>query len=255
MRSRYLDLEDRTEDLAELLRDEPVVAREFNRKYELSWIYHECALEGVVYSGQELELALANQPVSEASVVSAFRDIRNFKAAIDLIRAEATSKKPKIGLPLVKKLNETIHAGIEARATAEFRKEIPLHRAYFHEIAQPARIVPQLTKLLEWCDSAEFRSSHPIQKASKLQHGFMLVYPYTEGSGKIARLLANLLLIHSGYLPCIIHTIDRQRYYESLKQPETMLRDLMMESMENGIANGEKLFRQALAARAKRASR
>jgi len=255
MRSRYLDLEDRTQDLAELLRDEPVLAREFLRKYELSWIYHESALEGVVYSGQELELALANQPVTEASAVSAYRDIRNFKVAIDLIRGEAAGKKPKVSLALVKKLNETIHAGIEARASADFRKEIPLHRAYFHEIAQPARIVAQLAKLLEWCESAEFRSSHPIQKASKLQHGFMQVYPYTEGSGKIARLLANLLLIHGGYQPCIIHTIDRQRYYESLKQPESSLRELMMESMENGIANGEKLFRQALAARAKRASR
>ena len=51
MRSRYLDIEDRTQDLADLLRDEPILAHDFLRKYELSWIYHENALEGVVFSG------------------------------------------------------------------------------------------------------------------------------------------------------------------------------------------------------------
>jgi Fic family protein len=256
MRSRYLDIEDRTQDLAELCRDEPALAHDFLRKYELSWIYHENALEGLVYSGQELETALAHQPIAEASSVSAYRDVRNFKSAIDIVRAEAAAKKPpKISLPLVKRLYETLHTGIESRAVAEYRKEIPLHRAYFHEIAQPAKVPALLGDLLEWCESAEFKRSHAIQRASKVQHAFMQIYPFTEGSGKIARLLSNLLLIHDGYQPCIVHTIDRQRYYESLRQPEPTLRELMMESMENGLANGEKLFGHALAVRAKKAAR
>ena len=250
MRSRYLDLEDRNEDLLDLLREAPSsIENEFRRKYELSWIHHENALEGVVFSGQEIELGLAQAPVAEASALSTFRDVRNMKAAIDVVRTEAAAKKVRIHMPLVKKLYETLHAGIESRATAELRKEIPLHRAYFHDIAQPARIAVQLEKLLAWCDSADFRSAHPIHKASRLQHGFMQIYPYTEGSGKIARLLSNLILLNAGHLPCIIHTIDRQRYYESLKQPETSLRELMLEAMANGLANAEKLLRQGLAAR------
>jgi Fic family protein len=254
MRSRYLEIEDRTQDLAESLRQAPAIAQEFSKKYELSWIHHENALEGLVFSGQEIETALQFQPVAEASALHAFRDVRNFKGAIDLIRAEA-AKKPKVTLALVRRLYETLHAGVEAKAGGEFRKEIPLHRAYFHEIAQPAKIEAQLAKLMEWCDSADFKSTHPVQKASKVQHGFMAIYPYTDGSGKIARLLANLLLINAGYQPCIIHTIDRQRYYESLKQPETALRELMLESMENGLANGEKFLRQALAARSSKSAR
>jgi len=256
MRSRYLDIEDRTQDLAELLRDEPALAHEFLRKYELSWIYHENALEGLVFSGQEIETALAHQPIAEASTISAFRDVRNFKASIDIVRAEASAKKPpKISLQFVKKLYETLHAGVESRAVAEYRKEIPLHRAYFHEIAQPAKVPAMLADLMEWCESAEFKRTHAVQKASKLQHVFMQIYPFTEGSGKIARLLSNLLLVHDGYQPCIVHTIDRQRYYESLRLPESTLRELMMESIENGLANGEKFFRHALAGRSKKAVR
>jgi Fic family protein len=252
MRSRYLDIEDRTEDLAELFRDAPAIAQDFLKKYELSWVYHENALEGVVYSSQEIAHALENQPVAEASAMAILRDIRNFKAATDLVRAEASAKRLKITLTLVKQLYATLHAGVESRAGAEFRKDIPLHRAYFHEIAPPAQIAPLMTKLMEWCDSADFRGGHPIQNASKLQHGFMQAYPYTDGSGKIARLLSNVVLVHHGYQPLIIHTIDRQRYYESLRLPEPQLRELIIESMENSVANGEKFFRIAMAARAKK---
>jgi Fic family protein len=255
MRSRYLDIEDRTQDLAELFREAPAVAEDFRSKYELSWVYHENALEGVVYTGQEIGHALQDQPVAEVSAVSTLRALRNFKAAIDRVRAEAAAKKLKITLSLVQQLHETLYAGAEAKTGTEFRKDIPLHRAYFHEIAPPATIAALMTKLVQWCESADFRGGHPIQNASKLQHGFMQAYPYTEGSGKVARLLSNIVLIHHGYQPLIIHTIDRQRYYESLRQPEPQLRDLIIESMENSVANGEKFFRLAMAARAKKAVR
>jgi Fic family protein len=251
MRSRYLDIEDRTQDLAELLRDEPAIAQDFSRRYELSWLYHDSALEGVVYTGQEIEIALAGQPLAEAGTIALFREIRNAKAAIELVRAEAAQKKPKITLALVKQLNATLHAGNEARATAEFRKDIPLHRAYFHEIAPPPQIAHLFGALIDATESSEFKNLHPIQRAAKLQHGFMHVYPYTEGSGRIARLLSNLVLLNAGYQPCVIHTIDRQRYYESLKQTDSSLRELMMESMENGLTSAEKYCREALALRRK----
>ena len=89
MRTRYVDIDDRMEDLAERMRHDPESAADFLHRYELSWLYHENALEGVVYTGQEIEAALSNQPLAEASAVATLRDIRNFKAAIDVVRAEA----------------------------------------------------------------------------------------------------------------------------------------------------------------------
>ncbi len=162
------------------------------------------------------------------------------------MREEAKSKKLRVNLTLVRKLYETLGAGLEGRSVAEFRKDMPLHRAYFHEIAQPVRIPAMLQKVLDTCDSADFRNAHPVQRASKLHHGFMQVFPYTENSGRVARLLANLVLLQAGYrVPCIIHATDRQRYYESLRLPETILRDLTIEALDNALNQGEKFFREA----------
>jgi len=249
MRNRYIDIDDRMEDLSDRMREDPGVKADLLNKYELSWIYHENALEGVVYSSQELAIALANQPVADATVVGAFQEIRNHKAAIELVRTEAAGKKTKINLTIIKRICETLGKGIPGKNVAEYRKDIPLHRAYFHEIAPPVKIAAQLAKLVDSCETAEWKNSHPLQQASRVHHGFMQAYPYTENSGKVARLLANLVLLHRGYLPCIIHSIDRQRYYESLRVPEPTLRELMMEAMDNALANAEKFFDEAVVTR------
>jgi Fic family protein len=255
MRTRYVDIDDRMEDLAERMRGDPELAAEFLRRYELSWLYHENALEGVVYSSQELETALAQPTLTDATFVSALTEIRNHKAAIDFVREESKAKKLKLGPALAKRLYELLGQGIEGRAVADYRKDMPLHRAYFHEIAQPPRIVTLLQKLFDACDTAEFRNSHPIQQATRLHHGFMQVFPYTENSGRVARLIANLVLLHQGHrLPVIVHATDRQRYYESLRLPDTALRDLTVEALDNALSQAEKLFAEA-PPRARKAAR
>lgn len=254
MRSRYLDLDDRSQDLAERLQEEPEIAKDFLRRYEISWLHHENALEGVIYTLQELVTALESLPVEDAAVVQAFRAVRNDKAAVEIVRAEARAKKPKVNLTLVKRLHETLHAGLPGKVGAELRKDIPIHRTYYHEIAPPQRIPALLQKVLDATDTADFRQSHPVQRAARLQHGLMQVFPFTEGSGKVARLLSNLILLHEGFLPCIVHSVDRQRYFDAFRLPEAALRDLMLEAIDNGLANAEKFLTAAVAARTKRAA-
>jgi Fic family protein len=243
MQIRYVDIDDRMEDLADRMRDDPEVAEEFQRKYELSWLYHENALEGLVYSGEELAAALAAPTLTDATFASALQEIRNHKIALDIAREEATAKKLKFNLTIVKRLHEALNQGIEERIASDHRKDMPLHRAYFHEIAPPPSIQPLLQKLLDGCETVDFRNAHAVQQAVRLHHGFMQVFPYTENSGRVGRLLANLALLHAGYpLPVIIHATDRQRYYESLRLPETILRDLTMEALDNALLQAEKFF-------------
>ena len=75
MRTRYVDIDDRMEDLAERVRGDPEGAAEFLQRYELSWLYHENALEGLVYSGQELATALSEPVLTDALCGRILRDV------------------------------------------------------------------------------------------------------------------------------------------------------------------------------------
>lgn len=242
MATRYLDIDDRTEDLTELLEDDDDRAEDFLQKLDLSWIYHEHALEGVVFSSQELTQALDHAAVADAALVPLFIEIRNHREGIDFVRDEAKKKSGKYSMGLIKRLYKILCRDIDSRLPPVYRKDIPLHRTYFHDIAQPIKISYQLNTWAEWMNSNEFRGFHPIKQASTAHWRFMQIFPFSDNSGKLGRLLMNMILLRHGYLPAIIHAIDRQRYYEALKLPEPALRSLLMEAMGNALDNGFKFF-------------
>ncbi len=255
MKTRLLAIDERTEKLQRMMRREKNRAADFQHTFELSLIYHENALEGIVFSSNELLAALdPNAIAADASMVPIFTEIRNHRAALAFVQEEAANKKGKTTVTLIKKLYELLGAGIPDREKAVYRKDMPLHRTYFHDIAQPNKIAGLVEKLVDYTTGAEFRELHVVHQAATLQWMFMQAFPFTDNSGKVARLLSHLLLIRSGYLPPVIHAIDRQRYYEALRMPVSTLRLLVTEALENSLENAFKFFAPAENIRMPRAS-
>jgi Fic family protein len=135
-----------------------------------------------------------------------------------------------------------------------YRKENPLHRLYYHEICPPEKIVYQMRKLGDWLESSEYTSLHPVVAGTRLQLKLLRAYPWTKNTGKVARLLTNYVLLRAKYLPAIIHSIDRQRYYEVLRHDNDGLLGLVVESLENGIDTTAKFFDELGGIKARRAS-
>ena len=270
MKERYQDIESKTAELAELMKQMPKLARDFQDKFEMSWIYHDAALEGVVYTPPELQAALhpAGTP-AEAQMMPIILEIRNHREVCRFIREEAAAtgrKSHQITLTTIKRMHDLFcgntpeaqaaRAAIERREKSEkelakerdragYRKDMPLHRTYFHEIAAPAKIQPMLEKLVDYTGSAEFREDHPIRQAGTIQHRFLQIFPFAETSGKVARMLSNLIFLTHALDPVIIHSIARQRYYESFRGSAGSFRGLLLDAMENSLDNGLKYFREA----------
>jgi Fic family protein len=269
VKERYQGIDDKSEDLRDYLATYREKGQEFLDRYEMSWIYHDSALEGVVYSPQELNAALRGESTkpAEASLMPLILEIRNHKAAVDYIREEARSSGKKVAqitLTQIKRMHDLLSGNTPeaqaARALTErrertekelakekeksgYRKDMPLHRTYFHEIAQPAKIPALLEKLVDFTASAEFRELHAIEQSAVVQHQFLHIFPFAEQSGKVGRMCSNLVLLRHHYLPCVIHSIDRQRYYEALRGSAANFRVLLVEAMENSLDNALKYFR------------
>jgi Fic family protein len=269
VKERYQDIDEKNEALREYLDiyKDKQPAREFLDRFEMSWIYHDAALEGVVYTQQELMAALfPGRIAAEASMMPVVLEIRNHKFVCDYIREEAAASKKlaQITLTQIKRMHDlflgntpeaqALRAQTERRERTEkelakerdragFRKDMPLHRTYFHDIAQPAKIQPQLEKLVDYTAGAEFKEFHPLKQAATVQHMFLQIFPFTEHSGKVGRMCSNLILLRHGYMPAIIHSIDRQRYYESFRGNVSAFRTVLMDAIENALDNGIKYFK------------
>jgi Fic family protein len=242
-RTLYLDLDDRTEDVRELMRERPRETHNFLEKYELSWIYHECALEGMVLTHAELRQALDPNPgMVDSGMVHAFTEVRNQLNAIEYIKQEAKSRSVKYNLVLVKRLYELLYASLPNRIPVQFRRDMPLHRTYFHDIVQPVQIQPALEQLFQLMESEEFLRMHPFKQATHSHHRFMEIFPFSDLSGKVGRMMMNLILVRAGYMPLVIHSMDRETYYDALRLNATQFGRAMMESMNNALDNAFKFF-------------
>jgi len=255
MDAKFFEIDTKMEALRSRTTAFPVkIQNDYRDRLDVSWLFHDNALEGVVLSYSELKAAIDQRIISDVTLIPTYEEVRTHKAAVDFVREASVAKKPPaVDLELIRKLY-AILTPEEAAKGYPFRKENPLHRLYYHEIAPPEKITSRMRKLEEWMQSDEFTELHPITRATKAHFRLLNTYPWTKNSGKVARLLMNFILIRHGYLPAVIHAIERQRYYEVLRFENDGLLNLVVESLENSIETTSKFLDELNGLRVKRAS-
>jgi Fic family protein len=210
----------------------------------MSWIYHDSAIEGVVYTIQELKTAIDPNAVvvTDSSLQPACEEIRRHREALNFIRDFAVKKRQPVTVDVVKKIYLILHPEEGDVKTVRYRKDIPQHRLYFHEYAAPDKITYKVRQVMDWVNDPETRRTrNAVRVAARAHYDLLRVFPFTHDSGKVARLLMNLLLLRSGYPPAIVHSTERQRYYDALKGASAAMNQIVQEAIENNLASVEKL--------------
>src|SRR5690606_8525289 len=217
--------------------------REFNESFEMSWIYHDSALEGVVYTFQELKTAVdpSVTVVPDSSMQPVCEEIRRHKAALDLVRELAEKKRVPLTVDVMKRIYLVLHPEEGDLKTVKYRKDIPQHRLYFHEYTAPDKIAYKVRQVFDWLNGPEPKKiKHPVRIAARVHYDLLRAFPFAQDSGKVARLLANIILMRADYPPAIIHSTERQRYYEALKGSLQTIINLTNEALQNGLQSMEK---------------
>jgi Fic family protein len=223
---KVLSVEERTAFLEDRLKGAPLEAQEkYRAELDMSWIAHDSALEGVVYTLTELRSAMGGTSETQVAFDSTLQ--RRVPLTIDVI----------------KRIYCVLHPEEGDVKTVKYRKDIPQHRLYFHEYAPPDKIAYKLRQVVDWVNDPETRRSRtPVRLAARAHYDIVRIFPFTTDSGKVARLVMNLLLLRGGCPPAIIHSTERQRYYEALKGSSTTMQSIVQDAIENSLASIEKLL-------------
>jgi len=243
---KTLSIEERTASLEERLQKADVPFQEHYREnLDMSWIYHDSALEGVVYTFQELRTAIdpTATVVADSSMQPACEEIRRHREALNYIRDYAPKKRQPINLDVIKKIYLILHPEEGDIKSVRYRKDIPQHRLYFHEYAPPDKITYKVRAIVDWVNDPETRRTrNAVRLAARAHYDLLRVFPFAADSGKVARLFMNLLLLRSGYPPAIVHSTERQRYYEALKGSSASMMQIVQEAIDNNLASIEKML-------------
>ncbi len=238
---RSVNIDSQVGQLNELLVEAlPEEAEAYRAMMDQALIYHDSALEGTMYTPPELTAALTQGVASDSTLIPAYDEIRQHKSALDFIRDFADKKKGAITIDTIKHMHELLAPDDTDGKTNPYRKDMPLHRLYFHEISTPDKIMQRMRQLADWLNDPETRrGAHPVRIAAKAHFALLQTYPFPKFSGKVARLLMNMLLLRAGYPAAILHYTERQRYYEAMKTGANALsgviNDALTISVESGI--------------------
>jgi Fic family protein len=101
--------------------------------------------------------------------------------------------------------------------------------------------VPILMKeFFEWLKSSDIKDP---MTAIEAHYKFVSIHPFTDGNGRCARLLMNMLLLKSGYCPLIIRPIDRKRYINAIEKRQlTDVQDSYIKFMQTALERSLKVI-------------
>jgi Fic family protein len=213
----------------------PEHERRLWQKLRLEWNYNSNHIEGNTLTYGETALLLLHGQTHGDHTMREYEEMKAHDAGIEHLRHLAGDPARLISEADIRDLNRIIlkEPFWKPTQTADGQptrsKVIPgdyktlpnsvvTATGEFFEYAPPYEVPARMQALVAWLAQAlEEHSLHLVEIAAKLHHDFVLIHPFDDGNGRVARMLVNYLLLHEGYPPLIVPTGEKNAYLVSLR--------------------------------------
>lgn len=89
-----------------------------------------------------------------------------------------------------------------------------------HAYAPVDRTASEMQRLVDELRSDEFSSAHPVLQASYAHYAFVLIHPFADGNGRVARALASVYTYRAESIPLLILSETRNSYIDTLTEAD-----------------------------------
>lgn len=179
--------------------------------YKIRQTYSSNALEGSTLTEIETKviiedgLTVSGKPLKE--IYEASGNAEAFDYMMGLAGGHLFSEMDML------KIHEIFYHRIDHKVAGKYRN-IKVYISGTDVVLPSPQHVPDLSKDFIKQITAKSKTLHPIELASFVHNHFVTIHPFTDGNGRTARLLMNLILIQNGYAIAIIPPIYRLEYLQ-----------------------------------------
>ena len=183
----------------------------------LEWTYNSNGIEGNTLTLRETQVVLEGITVGGKSIKEHLEVINHEKAILFL--DDLVKDKEIINEWNIKNIHQLILKDIDDENAGRYRTENVTIKGAVH-VPPDYLMVPELMEMLV-LKYKHWDKYHPIIKAALLHGELVKIHPFIDGNGRTSRLVMNLSLMNSGYLPVIIKKEKRVDYYNALDKSHT----------------------------------
>jgi len=182
----------------------------------LQHTFHSNAIEGNTLTLSETRLVLEEGITVSQKPLKDYIEAKTNAEAFDLVEKLA-KKSRKIDHVVIQEIHEILMKGLIEDAGK--------YRTQNVRIVGASKTPPDYSKVPGVMDkllgSLKNTNTEPVTTAALFHHGFVAIHPFSDGNGRMARLLTNLLLMQKGYPPIVLRNDDRPKYYRYLRAADS----------------------------------
>lgn len=192
--------------------------RRLAKEAKLEHVWSSNALEGNSLTLEQTS-SIINDGITVGKSVKETLEAINLSQAYDYILLLAEDKQELTEI-VIKKLNRLVmfNTAHTHELAGTYRKGKAWPKGYEDQpYVNPIAIADKMKQLINWSKENKERL-HPVIYAADLHQKFVLIHPFSDGNGRTARLLMNLVLIQANYPVINISPTVRQEYMATLAE-------------------------------------
>ncbi|MFH1579699.1 MAG: Fic family protein [Thermoplasmatota archaeon] len=171
------------------------------------------AIEGNTLTWHEVkQLLLEERSVGGRPVKDILETLQHERVFRDLIRR----RSHPIDLGTILELHESVFKGVKTD-TGRWRRVNVRISGSKHAPPRMERVIDETEKMLHEYEKRDIEGEDTIALGAWLHHRFESIHPFSDGNGRVGRLLLNLHLMKHSWPPVHILPPDRARYLSSME--------------------------------------
>ena len=191
---------------------QPEVREKYQSEFLIRFTYNTNAIEGNRLSLRETAMILKEGIIPAGAEVNDYNEALNARDALELMKRHDGGLSKRFLL----KLHRETTKNTGCRLVGEYR-DCGVGITGSDWIPPPPDQVPgKMKQLITWYNNHR-ALDHPVELAATIHTRLAQIHPFTDGNGRVARLVLNWILLKSGYPMFYIEVRDKIHYYEALE--------------------------------------
>ena len=207
------------------------------QKFRFDWNYHSNNIEGNSLTFGETKSLLLHNITAQGKSLKDHIEITGHNEAIDALVDLARGNAPlteiffrQLHVLILRERYQVDAITAEGAPTRRWievgqyktgQNHVQTVTGEIFRFVEPMDVPGKMHALLQTINELQAPSSaEVVLVAAKAHYDFVLIHPFDDGNGRMARLLMNLILIKYGFPPAIIKTEDKTNYFSALRQAD-----------------------------------
>jgi len=148
-----------------------------------------------------------------------FKDVKETEAH-KVVFEEMLKEKKDLSLKLVLNWHKKLFETVDLEIAGNIRNHPVAIAGSKFEPPQANELSYLLRKFFQWYNDFKDKK-HPVELAALVHLKFVTIHPFTDGNGRMSRLLMNFLLNKNGFPMLNIEYSNRTSYYNALERSQT----------------------------------